>query len=377
MNENSLDENTEVSSLISDPLQSTIQRENSLEIIDEGKTLTITKQESDEEDEKEKYSEYTSDGEEESSVHESQLEYENEEQSLDEEIDKETEKISQENKSKTNSLNSQVSKLPKRLDPKANPIYEVIQTHGESVLSGIQNIPQSSIVKDGESVYPEADDGKSHQAKVISMYQTENQKEIPLNEYPLINLGKYECLEVIGQGTFSIVYKVKRKTDGKIFAAKVVNLNNKDFTDKEKKNILNEVRLLASINHPNIIRYIECYTIDEQSDKSNSGGKMKKKLVIIMEYCDGGNLFQLVEKCIQLKRLVGEEDLWKIIIQVLRGLEHLHQNQIMHRDIKSTNVFLFTDGRVKLADLNIAKYQEEEGAPNLANTQTGTPFYSR
>ena len=98
--------------------------------------------------------------------------------------------------------------------------------------------------------------------------------------------------------------------------------------------------------------------------------------MIIQEYCDGGDLFKLVNKCIQMKRLIGEEDFWKMAIQIVKGLNHLHKNQIMHRDIKSANIFLFKDGRVKLGDLNVAKYEHEKGAPNLGRSQTGTPYYS-
>ena len=73
-----------------------------------------------------------------------------------------------------------------------------------------------------------------------------------------------------------------------------------------------------------------------------------------MEYCDGGDLFNLVNKCIRLKRMIGELDLWKILVQILLAVSHLHKNRILHRDIKSANAFLFADGRVKLGDFNVA-----------------------
>lgn len=83
---------------------------------------------------------------------------------------------------------------------------------------------------------------------------------------------------------------MKRHSDSKVFAAKVIDMKSGNFNPKEEKNIFNEIRILASLNHPNIIRYIESYEMKDEP-KANSKQPGKRNLIIVMEYCDGGDLF--------------------------------------------------------------------------------------
>lgn len=69
---------------------------------------------------------------------------------------------------------------------------------------------------------------------------------------------------------------------------------------------------------------------------------------------------------------MDEEVIWKIFIDVVRGLKALHEMNIMHRDLKSANVFLYSDDRAKLGDLNVSKVAKK----GLSYTQTGTPYYA-
>lgn len=134
-----------------------------------------------------------------------------------------------------------------------------------------------------------------------------------------------------------------------------------NLSEKEKENALNEVRILASIKNANVVCYKEAF-IDEPS----------QSLCIVMEYVDNGDLFQLIKRQQKLKKYIKEVNIWKIFIQVLRGLKALHELKIMHRDLKSANVFLFKDYTVKLGDLNVSKVARK----GLSYTQTGTPYYA-
>ncbi|CDW88661.1 protein kinase domain containing protein [Stylonychia lemnae] len=123
--------------------------------------------------------------------------------------------------------------------------------------------------------------------------------------------------------------------------------------EKEKENAINEVRILASIKHP--CRPSEFYSI-------------------IMELADDGDIYQKIQKMQQAQSNFQENEVWKILIQVIFGLKALHDLNIMHRDIKSANVFTNKDGKVKLGDMNVSKVASREG---LNYTQTGTPYYAR
>lgn len=94
-------------------------------------------------------------------------------------------------------------------------------------------------------------------------------------------MANYTIINTIGKGAYSNVYKVKRKSDDQIYALKKVLL--KGLSKKEKENALNEVRILASVQHPNIISYKECFLEETPA-----------ALCIIMEYCDGGDLYQKI-----------------------------------------------------------------------------------
>ena len=169
----------------------------------------------------------------------------------------------------------------------------------------------------------------------------------------------FENLEKLGDGAYSIVYKVKRKEDSNIYALKKVKLHG--LTDKEKENALNEVRILASVKSPFVISYKEAF-IEEESET----------LCIVMEYADKGDLYQKIVHLKKIGCLIDEIDAWKIIIQMTRGLKSLHDLKILHRDLKSANIFLFSDGTAKIGDLNVSKVAKR----GLGYTQTGTPYYA-
>ena len=172
-------------------------------------------------------------------------------------------------------------------------------------------------------------------------------------------MNGFEILKKLGDGSYSVVYKVRRKEDNNIYALKKVNLQK--LKDKEKQNALNEVRILASVKSPFVISYKEAFI--EESDKS---------LCIVMEYADRGDLYQKICQFKKNSCLIEETDVWRIFIQMTRGLKALHDLQILHRDLKSANIFLFSDGSAKIGDCNVSKVVYK----GLGYTQTGTPYYA-
>ena len=172
-------------------------------------------------------------------------------------------------------------------------------------------------------------------------------------------MENFETINKLGDGAYSVVYKVRRKQDNKIYALKKVKL--KDLCDKEKQNALNEVRILASIKSNFVISYKEAF-IDE--DDTN--------LCLVMEYADKGDLYQKILQFKKIGCLIEEIDIWRIFIQMVKGLKALHDLNIIHRDLKSSNIFLFADGTAKIGDLNVSKVINK----GVGFTQTGTPYYA-
>ena len=172
-------------------------------------------------------------------------------------------------------------------------------------------------------------------------------------------MNNFEIIDKLGDGAYSIVYKVKRKQDNNIYALKKVKLTG--LSEKEKQNALNEVRILASVKSNFVISYKEAFIDEEDSS-----------LCLVMEYADKGDLYQKISQFKKIGCLIEEIDIWRIFIQMTKGLKALHDLKILHRDLKSANIFLFSDGSAKIGDLNVSKVVYK----GLGYTQTGTPYYA-
>jgi len=173
-----------------------------------------------------------------------------------------------------------------------------------------------------------------------------------------MSLNDFIFGKVLGKGSFGTVNIVTRKEDNKIYAMKRVNIVG--LSDKDKRSSLNEIRILASLSHRNIIDYKEAF-FDERS----------KTLNIVMEYAEEGDIAKKVKENIKNRMRFKENNIWEWLIQILEGLKYLHDNKIMHRDLKCANIFLTKNGILKLGDLNVSCITKM----GMAKTQTGTPYY--
>ena len=166
--------------------------------------------------------------------------------------------------------------------------------------------------------------------------------------------------KILGRGSFGSVYLVRRKQDKKIYALKTVTFEK--LSKRDQENSLNEVRILASINHPNVIGYKEAFWDDSGSS-----------LNIVMEFADDGDLETKIVKMRKEGGMFNESLIWSYSIQMIEGLKALHDKKIMHRDIKSANIFLVKDKhQCKIGDMNVSKVIKEK----VLRTQTGTPYYA-
>ena len=153
-----------------------------------------------------------------------------------------------------------------------------------------------------------------------------------------------------------------RKSDRAIYAMKKVKMQK--LSSKEKENALNEVRILASINHQNVIGYKEAFF----EDATNT-------LCVVMEHADGGDLLNLINTKKRNKEILGEKTVWHYFVQIVRGLKALHDLKICHRDIKPENFLLYKendDSYVKLIDFGLAKRVSRN---EVMNSPNGTPYY--
>ncbi|XP_068031948.1 serine/threonine-protein kinase PAK 3-like [Anomalospiza imberbis] len=147
-------------------------------------------------------------------------------------------------------------------------------------------------------------------------------------ENPII---KYTELENIGSGTFGDVCRALDTATGGEVALKKINLQGLIW----KEGTFNELMVMKMNKHPNIVNYLKSYLVGEQ-------------LWLVMEYMDGGTLSDVISKT-----HMSEREIAAISQECLQGLDFLHSNHVIHRDVRSSNILLRTDGSVKLADFGL------------------------
>jgi NIMA (never in mitosis gene a)-related kinase len=174
------------------------------------------------------------------------------------------------------------------------------------------------------------------------------------NEYQT----KYKELEIIGRGNFGSATLVRSEHDNNIYVAKKVLLGG--LSQKEQDGAKLEVNLLKELKHPHVVEYKESYIEDGV-------------LIIIMEYCEEGDLTYFTKKKAQKNETLDEKLILNWFLQLLLALEFVHRKKILHRDIKSSNIFLRSNGTVKLGDFGISKILDN--THEAAMTVVGTPYY--
>lgn len=171
------------------------------------------------------------------------------------------------------------------------------------------------------------------------------------------SLGGSEYIKVskLGQGAFGIAILYRRVADDVLVVVKEFDLGR--MGEKVRRDALREADVLRKLSHPNIIAYFDTF-------------EDKGLLMIEMEYADGGTLRDKIVEAGQT-HFAEPEIVW-YSFQLLQALQHIHENNIIHRDIKSENIFLTKSGIVKLGDFGISKVIDEH---IKAQTTVGTPYY--
>ncbi|XP_073911107.1 serine/threonine-protein kinase Nek1 isoform X17 [Castor canadensis] len=169
-------------------------------------------------------------------------------------------------------------------------------------------------------------------------------------------MEKYVRLQKIGEGSFGKAVLVESTEDGKQYVIKEINISR--MSSKEREESRREVAVLANMKHPNIVQYRESF------EENGS-------LYIVMDYCEGGDLFKRINA--QKGILFQEDQILDWFVQICLALKHVHDRKILHRDIKSQNIFLTKDGTVQLGDFGIARVLNS--TVELARTCIGTPYY--
>uniref|UniRef100_A0A669C5Q3 non-specific serine/threonine protein kinase n=1 Tax=Oreochromis niloticus TaxID=8128 RepID=A0A669C5Q3_ORENI len=163
----------------------------------------------------------------------------------------------------------------------------------------------------------------------------------------------WEIIGELGDGAFGKVFKAQNKQTGILAAAKVIDTK----TEEELEDYMVEIDILASCDHQNIVKLLDAFYYES-------------KLWILIEFCAGGAVDAVM---LELERPLTEPQIRVVCRQTLQALVYLHENKIIHRDLKAGNILLTLDGDVKLADFGVS-------AKNTKTLQRrdsfiGTPYW--
>ncbi|XP_059209716.1 serine/threonine-protein kinase Nek9 [Centropristis striata] len=166
----------------------------------------------------------------------------------------------------------------------------------------------------------------------------------------------YIPIRILGRGAFGEAILYRRTEDNSLVVWKEVDLNS--LSERERKDVMNEINILSMLEHNNIIAYFNHFM-----DKNT--------LFIELEYCNGGNLYDKINH--QNGKLFSEEVVIWYLYQIASAVSHIHKAGVLHRDIKTLNIFLTKTDLIKLGDYGLAKKLGSEFS--MAETCVGTPYY--
>ncbi|KAF1422352.1 Myosin-IIIa, partial [Spheniscus humboldti] len=171
----------------------------------------------------------------------------------------------------------------------------------------------------------------------------------------------WEIIETIGKGTYGKVFKVLNKKNGSKAAVKILDpVHDIDEEIEAEYNILK-----ALSDHPNVVKFYGMYY---KKDVKNGD-----QLWLVLELCNGGSVTDLVKGFLKRGERMNELIIAYILREALMGLQHLHENKTIHRDIKGNNILLTTEGGVKLVDFGVSA--QLTSTRLRRNTSVGTPFW--
>ena len=180
-----------------------------------------------------------------------------------------------------------------------------------------------------------------------------------MSKKSLLIKNKYEEIKELGKGGFGRVIKVLNKLDNKYYALKEILI--REETENDIKNYQKEADILSKFNCENIVKYYDSFNENE-------------KFYILMEYCDGQNLKEFINKNKNNNTLIEEKILYNIIIQICIGIKEIQKMKIIHRDLKPENIFMNENMNIKIGDFGISKQLNKEYSITI--NKLGSIYYT-
>ena len=175
-------------------------------------------------------------------------------------------------------------------------------------------------------------------------------------------MDNYADLKRIGRGNYGTVALARDVRNGRDYCLKQISME--AFTEDERAQAQQEVEVLRSLDHPGIVRYHEHFVC-----------RASQTLCVVMAYCEGGDLSHEIKRRATRNESFDEKQVLDWFVQMVMALRYVHSKRILHRDLKTQNIFIaHHNGRalIKLGDFGIAKVMETK-----KNSTNKSPSHSR
>ncbi|KAJ0005023.1 hypothetical protein NQD34_011237 [Periophthalmus magnuspinnatus] len=178
----------------------------------------------------------------------------------------------------------------------------------------------------------------------------------------------YDCIEILGNGSYGRVYKAKNQVLQQYRAVK-------EIQSKDIKKSLQEVKVLSELLHPNIVRYYTCW-FEDTGYRPTVYRSNVKYLFIEMEFCNGGTLRRWIhKKNKEPKENSRQKESLDLADQILSGVEYIHSKKLIHRDLKPENIFFGHDGKLRIGDFGLVTEDSNDDEVVERTEDTGTRNY--
>ena len=190
-------------------------------------------------------------------------------------------------------------------------------------------------------------------------------------------IKNYKIIKLIGKGTFGEVYKVSK--DNKYYALKIYQIKNDDTSSSNEykesiKSIENEIKILSQLDNPFIVKLYEVFSLNPNSELlKNNDVEEQKMMCLVLELCENGDLNDKIKEKKQKNEIFSENEILQYFYEILQGLYYLHKNRVIHRDLKTLNIFLTENNHIKIGDFGVSKKLINNNI--YAYTFVGTPYY--
>ena len=271
---------------------------------------------------------------------------------------------------KNNDNNDKDKNLEKK-EEKINNIFDKKEKNEKDNTNAKKEENKNENIKLNNNIIPlDEEKEKNEEKEKIDSNKKEKNRRVPIKDWACRSLKEYQIINEIGEGAYGIVYKAKyigEKEYKNLYGIPDVVALKQIKTEKEKEGFpitaLREIIILKELEHKNIVKLLEVIISEPKKDKRIEEGKINRDVYLVFEFMKH-DLFGIISNNI----VYNLSQIKYIFHELVLGLKYLHENNILHRDLKPLNILLNAKNEIKIGDFGLARIFSN--SPNVKKIYT-------